>query len=198
MAILMTFVQGCCSEQAGKSRTGLLLNSLLNTWGTKLAPWLINLQMYMQMLDGHEKSLEVSTNQSYSSPSKQKTLDSFIKRCNYSPPHEPRKKHCHQWAMSTQEQILNPRLVYTFEDIGGMYIRRKSVNTCLAVVWSIPSICLIDVEPLKMQLRIVICFVSFLGYKTRFQFCQLCYYLTVSISRIYNVCTFNINQSTTP
>lgn len=49
-----------------------------------------------QMLDGHEKSLEVSTNQSYSSPSKQKTLDSFIKRCNYSPPHEPRKKHCHQ------------------------------------------------------------------------------------------------------
>lgn len=31
MAILMTFVQGCCSEQAGKSRTGLLFNSLLNT-----------------------------------------------------------------------------------------------------------------------------------------------------------------------
>ncbi|XP_009801772.1 uncharacterized protein LOC107770343 [Nicotiana tabacum] len=49
-----------------------------------------------QMLDGHEKSLEVSTNQSYSSPSKQKTLDSFIKRCNNSPPHELRKKHCHQ------------------------------------------------------------------------------------------------------
>ncbi|CAN4095014.1 unnamed protein product [Withania somnifera] len=48
-----------------------------------------------QMLDGQEKSLEVSTNQSYSSPSKQKTLDSFIKRCNNSPTQEPSKKHCH-------------------------------------------------------------------------------------------------------
>lgn len=47
-----------------------------------------------QMLDGQEKSLEVSTNQSYSSPSKQKTLDSFIKRCNNSPTPEPSKKHC--------------------------------------------------------------------------------------------------------
>ncbi|MCD7448084.1 hypothetical protein HAX54_038178 [Datura stramonium] len=48
-----------------------------------------------QMLDGQEKSLEVSTNQSHSSPAKQKTLDSFIKRCNNSPPHDPSKKHCH-------------------------------------------------------------------------------------------------------
>ncbi|PHU01607.1 hypothetical protein BC332_31394 [Capsicum chinense] len=58
-----------------------------------------------QMLDGQEKSLEVSKNlsysspskqknQSYSSPSKQKTLDSFIKRCNNSPTHEPSRKHC--------------------------------------------------------------------------------------------------------
>ncbi|KAH0736354.1 hypothetical protein KY285_012061 [Solanum tuberosum] len=46
-----------------------------------------------QMLDGQEKSLEVSTNQSHSSPSKQKTLDSFIKRCNNSP-QDPSKKHC--------------------------------------------------------------------------------------------------------
>ncbi|KAJ8539768.1 hypothetical protein K7X08_014020 [Anisodus acutangulus] len=48
-----------------------------------------------QMLDGQEKSLEVSHNQSHSSPSKQKTLDSFIKRCHNSPSHDPSKKHCH-------------------------------------------------------------------------------------------------------
>ncbi|KAI3730203.1 hypothetical protein L6452_18880 [Arctium lappa] len=36
-----------------------------------------------QMLDGHEKSLEVSVKQQpRSSPGKQKTLDSFVKRCN--------------------------------------------------------------------------------------------------------------------
>ncbi|XP_024993673.1 SWI/SNF-related matrix-associated actin-dependent regulator of chromatin subfamily A-like protein 1 isoform X2 [Cynara cardunculus var. scolymus] len=35
-----------------------------------------------QMLDGHEKSLEVSVKQPRSSPAKQKTLDSFVKRCN--------------------------------------------------------------------------------------------------------------------
>lgn len=38
-----------------------------------------------QMLDGHEKSLEVSVKQQQqprSSPTKQKTLDSFVKRCN--------------------------------------------------------------------------------------------------------------------
>ncbi|KAB1206180.1 DNA annealing helicase and endonuclease ZRANB3 [Morella rubra] len=34
-----------------------------------------------QMLDGHEKTLEVSSSQQRSSPAKQKTLDSFIKRC---------------------------------------------------------------------------------------------------------------------
>ncbi|XP_043710731.1 SWI/SNF-related matrix-associated actin-dependent regulator of chromatin subfamily A-like protein 1 isoform X2 [Telopea speciosissima] len=37
-----------------------------------------------QMLDGHENTLEVSDNQPRSSPSKQGTLDSFIKRCNVS------------------------------------------------------------------------------------------------------------------
>ncbi|XP_031285771.1 SWI/SNF-related matrix-associated actin-dependent regulator of chromatin subfamily A-like protein 1 isoform X2 [Pistacia vera] len=35
-----------------------------------------------QMLDGHENVLEVSASQLKSSPSKQKTLDSFLKRCN--------------------------------------------------------------------------------------------------------------------
>ncbi|XP_042989344.1 SWI/SNF-related matrix-associated actin-dependent regulator of chromatin subfamily A-like protein 1 isoform X3 [Carya illinoinensis] len=35
-----------------------------------------------QMLDGHEKTLEVSSSQPRSSPAKQKTLDSFMKRCN--------------------------------------------------------------------------------------------------------------------
>lgn len=49
-----------------------------------------------QMLDGQEKSLDVSTNQSHSSSSKQNTLDSFIKRCNNSPPQDPSKKHCLQ------------------------------------------------------------------------------------------------------
>ncbi|KAJ7955342.1 SWI/SNF-related matrix-associated actin-dependent regulator of chromatin subfamily A-like protein 1 [Quillaja saponaria] len=34
-----------------------------------------------QMLDGHENTLEVSASQPRSSPAKQKTLDSFIKRC---------------------------------------------------------------------------------------------------------------------
>ncbi|KAE8077150.1 hypothetical protein FH972_015741 [Carpinus fangiana] len=34
-----------------------------------------------QMLDGHEKTLEVSSSQTRSSPAKQKTLDSFMKRC---------------------------------------------------------------------------------------------------------------------
>lgn len=45
-----------------------------------------------QMLDGHENSLEV-TSQSRSSPAKQKTLDSFIKRCNTSQNHEHKPKH---------------------------------------------------------------------------------------------------------
>lgn len=35
-----------------------------------------------QVLDGHENSLEVSSSQIRSSPAKQKTLDSFLKRCN--------------------------------------------------------------------------------------------------------------------
>lgn len=35
-----------------------------------------------QMLDGHENVLEVSASQLKSSPAKQKTLDSFLKRCN--------------------------------------------------------------------------------------------------------------------
>ncbi|KAG8658965.1 SWI/SNF-related matrix-associated actin-dependent regulator of chromatin subfamily A-like protein 1 isoform X1 [Manihot esculenta] len=35
-----------------------------------------------QVLDGHEDSLEVSVSQQRSSPGKQKTLDSFLKRCN--------------------------------------------------------------------------------------------------------------------
>lgn len=34
-----------------------------------------------QMLDGHENTLEVSSSQTRSSPAKQKTLDSFMKRC---------------------------------------------------------------------------------------------------------------------
>lgn len=35
-----------------------------------------------QVLDGHENVLEVSSSQMRSSPAKQKTLDSFLKRCN--------------------------------------------------------------------------------------------------------------------
>lgn len=35
-----------------------------------------------QMLDGHEDTLEVSTSQPGNSPAKQKTLDSFVRRCN--------------------------------------------------------------------------------------------------------------------
>lgn len=35
-----------------------------------------------QMLDGHEKTLEVSSSQTSSSPAKQKTLDSYLKRCS--------------------------------------------------------------------------------------------------------------------
>ncbi|KAJ9546299.1 hypothetical protein OSB04_018842 [Centaurea solstitialis] len=50
-----------------------------------------------QMLDGHEKSLEVSVKQqptSTSSPSKQKTLDSFVKRCNtLNLEQQPKLKH---------------------------------------------------------------------------------------------------------
>lgn len=59
------------------------------------------------MLDGNENSLEVSASESKSSPSKQgrgipssspgkqKTLDSFIKRCNNIQKHEeePNAKH---------------------------------------------------------------------------------------------------------
>ena len=51
----------------------------------------------LQMLDGHEKSLEVSVK---SSPAKQKTLDSFVKRCNtlnleqQSKPKHPRHWFC--------------------------------------------------------------------------------------------------------
>ncbi|XP_011073842.1 SWI/SNF-related matrix-associated actin-dependent regulator of chromatin subfamily A-like protein 1 isoform X1 [Sesamum indicum] len=47
-----------------------------------------------QMLDGHENSLEVSVDQSGCSPLKQRTLDSFVKRCNNShSDHEPKHKH---------------------------------------------------------------------------------------------------------
>ncbi|XP_057476125.1 uncharacterized protein LOC130764093 isoform X2 [Actinidia eriantha] len=35
-----------------------------------------------QMLDGHENTMEVSVNHPKSSPAKQRTLDSFVKRCN--------------------------------------------------------------------------------------------------------------------
>ncbi|XP_037494779.1 SWI/SNF-related matrix-associated actin-dependent regulator of chromatin subfamily A-like protein 1 isoform X2 [Jatropha curcas] len=35
-----------------------------------------------QMLDGHENTLEVSASQQRTSPAKQKTLDSYMKRCN--------------------------------------------------------------------------------------------------------------------
>ncbi|KAL0366686.1 UNVERIFIED_CONTAM: SWI/SNF-related matrix-associated actin-dependent regulator of chromatin subfamily A-like protein 1 [Sesamum radiatum] len=47
-----------------------------------------------QMLDGHENSLEVSVDQPGCSPLKQRTLDSFVKRCNNSQSdHEPKHKH---------------------------------------------------------------------------------------------------------
>ncbi|XP_019195250.1 PREDICTED: SWI/SNF-related matrix-associated actin-dependent regulator of chromatin subfamily A-like protein 1 isoform X2 [Ipomoea nil] len=46
-----------------------------------------------QMLDGQEKSLEVLEDNSNKSPMKQKTLDSFMKRCNTSSEHEPMPKH---------------------------------------------------------------------------------------------------------
>ncbi|RVX22325.1 hypothetical protein CK203_001624 [Vitis vinifera] len=48
-----------------------------------------------QMLDGHENTLEVSVSQPRSSPSKQRTIDSFMKRCNNvdNPEHQPNLKH---------------------------------------------------------------------------------------------------------
>ncbi|KAL3534302.1 hypothetical protein ACH5RR_002763 [Cinchona calisaya] len=46
-----------------------------------------------QMLDGHENSLEVSTNQQKSSPAKQRSIDSFMKRCTNYTNHEPVFKH---------------------------------------------------------------------------------------------------------
>ncbi|KAI3686976.1 hypothetical protein L1987_80666 [Smallanthus sonchifolius] len=50
-----------------------------------------------QMLDGHENSLEVSCNRTTttsSSPAKQKTLDSFVKRCNsLTSEQQPNPKH---------------------------------------------------------------------------------------------------------
>ncbi|XP_031116318.1 SWI/SNF-related matrix-associated actin-dependent regulator of chromatin subfamily A-like protein 1 isoform X2 [Ipomoea triloba] len=46
-----------------------------------------------QMLDGQEKSLEVLEDNSSKSPMKQKTLDSFMKRCNTSSEHEPMPKY---------------------------------------------------------------------------------------------------------
>ncbi|KAM7463221.1 hypothetical protein LguiA_031342 [Lonicera macranthoides] len=46
-----------------------------------------------QMLDGHENSLEVSVSQSRNSPAKQKTLDSFLKRCNNTDNSEHERKH---------------------------------------------------------------------------------------------------------
>ncbi|XAR56931.1 Calcium/calmodulin-dependent protein kinase [Bertholletia excelsa] len=51
-----------------------------------------------QMLDGHENTLEVSVTQPKSSPAKQRTLDSFIKRCNNfnSPEDQPKLKHSRQ------------------------------------------------------------------------------------------------------
>ncbi|KAM3708065.1 hypothetical protein ACB094_02G072500 [Castanea mollissima] len=48
-----------------------------------------------QMLDGHEKTLEVSSSQTSSSPAKQKTLDSYMKRCSNMDDleHQPKLKH---------------------------------------------------------------------------------------------------------
>ncbi|XP_065622936.1 uncharacterized protein LOC111996656 [Quercus suber] len=48
-----------------------------------------------QMLDGHEKTLEVSSSQTSSSPAKQKTLDSYLKRCSNMDDleHQPKLKH---------------------------------------------------------------------------------------------------------
>ncbi|XP_050219877.1 uncharacterized protein LOC126670238 isoform X2 [Mercurialis annua] len=51
-----------------------------------------------QVLDGHEKALEVSARQQRSSPAKQKTIDSFLKRCNKVDDleHEPKLKYPRQ------------------------------------------------------------------------------------------------------
>ncbi|KAL6990198.1 DNA helicase, partial [Sarracenia purpurea var. burkii] len=48
-----------------------------------------------QVLDGHENALEVSVTQPKSSPAKQRTLDSFMKRCNNMTDcdHEPKPKY---------------------------------------------------------------------------------------------------------
>ncbi|KAL3656112.1 hypothetical protein CASFOL_000508 [Castilleja foliolosa] len=46
-----------------------------------------------QMLDGCENSLQVSVGQPRSSPLKQKTLDSYMKRCNKSPHFDDEPKH---------------------------------------------------------------------------------------------------------
>lgn len=50
-----------------------------------------------QMLDGHENNvLEVSASQLKSRPAKQKTLDTFLKRCNSVDDSEHESKHKYQ------------------------------------------------------------------------------------------------------
>jgi len=39
-------------------------------------------KLLKQMLDGHENALEVSASLPVNSPSKQKTLDQFVRRCD--------------------------------------------------------------------------------------------------------------------
>lgn len=49
-----------------------------------------------QMLDGQEKTLEVSASQQRSSPGKQRTLDTYMKRCSGDlddPGHQPKHKY---------------------------------------------------------------------------------------------------------
>uniref|UniRef100_A0A6N2MZ07 Helicase C-terminal domain-containing protein n=1 Tax=Salix viminalis TaxID=40686 RepID=A0A6N2MZ07_SALVM len=48
-----------------------------------------------QMLDGQEKTLEVSASQQRSSPGKQRTLDTYMKRCSDldDPGHQPKHKY---------------------------------------------------------------------------------------------------------
>jgi hypothetical protein len=72
-------------------------------------PWvgLRKQSSFQQMLDGQEKTLDVSQIDSRPSPSKQqKTLDGYLKRCNNSTERQPHTKHPRFWGTTDQGIIL--------------------------------------------------------------------------------------------
>lgn len=57
------------------------------------------------MLDGQEKTLEVSASQQRSSPAKQRTLDTYMKRCSNldDSEHQPKLKYPRHWMTCNAE-----------------------------------------------------------------------------------------------